>query len=87
MSNSQSKRYVIVQPMLEPNPEWTRKVGSLMVFIYVRWSSWGIGIEVMSAGAAVQIGPIMFGACHISDQLDAFEAERQRLVSIEGDSL
>lgn len=65
---------LIVQPALEPWPSAVRKVGSWAVFYYVRWSSFGVGIELLSAGAAIILGPFMFGACHIKRQLDAGDA-------------
>ncbi len=65
---------VIVQPAMEPWPRGLRKIGSVAVFFYVRWSTIGIGIEVLSGGAAVVIGPLMFGAVNIRRQVAAGEA-------------
>lgn len=71
---SAHREMIVVQPALEPAPRLLVAVGSVAWFLYIRWSSWGVGFEILSAGAAVQIGPLMFGGCHIQRQIDAGDA-------------
>lgn len=64
---------LVVQPALEPWPSVVRRIGPLAGFLYVRVSSFAIGLDVLSAGFAVHLGPLMFGVCHLDRQLAAFD--------------
>lgn len=64
---------VLVQPAMEPWPSFTQRLGGFMLFIYVRWTCWGLGIEMLGAGAAIYIGPCFVGMCHINRQRKCFE--------------
>lgn len=56
---------VIVQPAGEPAPVWKRRIGPLAVLVYLRWSAFGIGLQVLSCGVAIFTGPIMVALCRI----------------------
>lgn len=70
----QASDLLIIQPALEPNPRWVRRFGRFAAFLYVRWSTIGCGVEVLTAGAALIVGPVMVGICHIDRQLNADSA-------------
>ena len=57
---------VIVQPADEPDPVWKARIGRLAVLIYLRWSVFGIGVQVLSCGVAIVVGPVMIALCRIS---------------------
>ena len=75
MSDFRQKVYgdlVVVQPALEPWPEVMRKVGPFAVFLYCRWSCFAVGFDILEAGLALHVGPVMIGFCHIRKQTAAF---------------
>ena len=65
---------VYVVPKFEPFA-CARKIGNMAVFIYCRWDAWGLGLQLLRAGVAAQVGPCMFGICHIDRQLAAYAAQ------------
>ena len=75
----EAAEFLIVQPALEPWPEFMRRLGGWAVFAYFRWSCFAVGIDVMSAGAALHFGPLMFGVAKIKPQLAAFDAKQERI--------
>jgi len=77
---SEDVRYIVVQPALEPNPSFMHGFGGWAIFAYVRWSSWGIGVELMKAGLAVNVGPLLFGFCRVRAQIEAYDRDRERLI-------
>lgn len=66
---------LVMLPLFEPTPSIMWKIGKLAAFIYLRWSCWAIGVEVLHAAIAVYIGPVMFGVAHIKKQLDSFDRQ------------
>lgn len=74
------KRYIVVQPALEPNPSKMWRLGSFAAFAYFRWSCFAVGFDVLTAGVAIHFGPLMLGACHIKRQLSAYERKGARLI-------
>lgn len=54
-----------VLPRTEPNILFVRRVGPFGVGMNVRWSSWGIGIDILRAGILIVVGPIFFWSAHI----------------------
>ena len=73
---------LILQPALEPAPSGVVRLGRFAAFFFVRWSSWCFGIELLFAGAAIQIGPLMFGVSHIQREINA--ADRFRALRRKG---
>ena len=65
---------VIIQPALEPKPSGVLKFGRWALFFYVRWSFFGVGFDILPAGFAVHIGPLMAGFAHIDRFLSETEA-------------
>ena len=60
---------LIVLPSCEPAPRKIWRGKRYAGFLFLRWSSFGFGVEILSAGFGVQIGPVMIGVCHIQHQL------------------
>lgn len=56
---------ITIQPALEPWPRVMIRHGRFAAFLYITWSSWSIGFEVLSGGLALQLGPAMVGAVHV----------------------
>jgi hypothetical protein len=59
--------YVI--PRSEPDAFFVRKVGAFGVGITCRWTSWGIGFDLLRAGILIAVGPLFIWVAHIDRQL------------------
>lgn len=63
-----------VLPLYEGRPSFAKKVGPFGVGANLRLSCFGIGIELLKAGAIVTLGPLSIWVAHIKRQSDAFDA-------------
>jgi hypothetical protein len=63
-----------ILPRSEPSPKWVRKVGRYAIGACVRWTSWGIGFDILRAGFLIAIGPVFIFAAHIERTLAESEA-------------
>ena len=69
------KDVVYVLPRLESRPRWVRRVGaSFAAGIGFRWSSIGLGVDLLKHGVLIMIGPVFVWIAHIERQLQAFDA-------------
>jgi len=87
MAKTKSKEIagvLLIQAACEPWPKGVVKLGRLAAFYYIRVSCWALGFELLDAGLAIFIGPLMFGIAHIqrtadyADRRDAAAAEADR---------
>lgn len=67
----------VIQPACEPNPSLLVPLGPIAAFLYLRWSTWAIGVDFLGAGFAIVVGPLMFGICHRKRQLAHFAAREE----------
>lgn len=62
-----------ILPRSEGDPKFVRKFGPLAVGFGFRWSSFGIGVDLLSAGALLMVGPAFIWIVHIKRQLSEYE--------------
>lgn len=60
-----------ILPKYEPSPGFVRRVGPFGVGVCVRWTSWGIGFDILRAGFLIAIGPAFFWIAHIEKTLES----------------
>jgi hypothetical protein len=65
---------VHILPRSEAGPKYVRKVGRFAIGVCVRWTSWGIGFDILRAGFLVSIGPAFVWIAHIEKTLNGDEA-------------
>jgi hypothetical protein len=58
-----------ILPRSEPSPKFVRKVGRFGVGVCIRWTSWGIGFDILRAGLLLAIGPAFVFIAHIDRTL------------------
>jgi hypothetical protein len=62
-----------ILPLSEADPTYVRKIGQVAVGIGFRLSSFGIGVDVLSAGVLLMVGPMFIWIAHINRQLSEYE--------------
>jgi hypothetical protein len=72
MSETQTIVYdgvAIILPRSESEPKFVRIVGRFAVGVCVRWTSWGVGFDILRAGFLVALGPAFIWIAHIERTL------------------
>jgi hypothetical protein len=54
-----------IVPFAEPFASFIWRFRSMALAGYVRWDAWGLGVQLLGSGLAVQVGPFMLATVHV----------------------
>lgn len=83
ISQSDTCVVVVIQPALDPVPRMIRR-RNIAVFCYINWSNFGVGLECLKGGIALQIGPLFMGIVQVDRFLGQALREHLRSKEIQG---